>query len=151
MSFVISSSSMMVKPEIMEKLATKTVDKNGHPRIKGTSSSSENGITLTLAPRIFTSCASLQSSQSKFCSRPGKGTVSENKLLCCVPNMAYGPHPILQPRISLIMFEFSSCLLADSALNLVSDSSRLIGCPELCMEYSAISWMAILASAPVLE
>ncbi|GJT92247.1 hypothetical protein Tco_1081092 [Tanacetum coccineum] len=32
--------------------------------------------------------------QVKFCSRPGKGTVSENKLMCCVPDTAYGPHPI---------------------------------------------------------
>ncbi|GJU18884.1 alpha-amylase 3, chloroplastic-like protein [Tanacetum coccineum] len=74
-SFVISSSSMMVKPKIMEKLPTKTVlewavEKNGRLRIKGTSSSSE-------------------------------------------------------AQISLIMFELSSCLLADSAINLVSDSSRL--------------------------
>ncbi|GKC64257.1 hypothetical protein Tco_1096855, partial [Tanacetum coccineum] len=30
-----------------------------------------------------------------------------------------------EARISLIMFEFSSCLLADSAMNLVSNSSRL--------------------------
>ncbi|GKF78223.1 hypothetical protein Tco_0230693, partial [Tanacetum coccineum] len=53
-------------------------------------------------------------------------------LLCCVPDTAYGPHPIrcfneapwfliaasVEARISLIMFEFSSCLLADSAINL---------------------------------
>ncbi|GJT62002.1 hypothetical protein Tco_1005535 [Tanacetum coccineum] len=118
-------------------------------------------------------------------SHPGKGTVSENRLLCCVPDTAYGPHPIwciseksalaveidltwsrgfvsvelgrlpnplscktllicpiciskvlikapwfliaasVEARISLIMFEFSSFLLADSAINLVSDSSRL--------------------------
>ncbi|GKE79215.1 hypothetical protein Tco_1545335, partial [Tanacetum coccineum] len=31
----------------------------------------------------------------------------------------------VEARIFLIMFEFSSCLLADSAINLVSDSSRL--------------------------
>ncbi|GJU21092.1 hypothetical protein Tco_1154434 [Tanacetum coccineum] len=31
----------------------------------------------------------------------------------------------VEARISLIMFEFSSCLLADSAMNFVSDSSRL--------------------------
>ncbi|GKF18659.1 hypothetical protein Tco_0063577, partial [Tanacetum coccineum] len=86
-----------------------------------------------------------------------KGTVSDNKLLCCVPDTAYGPHLIrriseksalvveinltwsrgfisvelsrlpnpLSSRISLIMFEFSSCFLADFAINLVSDSSRL--------------------------
>ncbi|GJU23684.1 hypothetical protein Tco_1157026 [Tanacetum coccineum] len=118
-------------------------------------------------------------------SRPRKGTVSKNKLMCCVPDTAYGPHRIrriseksalaveidltwsrgfvsvelgrlpnplsyktllicliciskvliealwfliaasVEARISLIMFEFSSCLLADSAINLVSDSSRL--------------------------
>ncbi|GKA38680.1 hypothetical protein Tco_0731231 [Tanacetum coccineum] len=153
------------------------VDKNGHLRIKRTSSSS--------ASRIFTSYASLQSSQPKFSSHPGKGTVSDNMLLCCVLDMAYGPHPIwrileksalaveidltwsrgfvfvelgrlpnpfscktllicpiciskvlieapwffivasVEARISLIMFDFSSCLLADSIMNLVSDSSRL--------------------------
>ncbi|GKF73733.1 hypothetical protein Tco_0220065, partial [Tanacetum coccineum] len=32
----------------------------------------------------------------------------------------------VEDRISLIMFEFSSCLLADSAMNLVSDSSSLV-------------------------
>ncbi|GKE46906.1 hypothetical protein Tco_1478164, partial [Tanacetum coccineum] len=31
----------------------------------------------------------------------------------------------LSSRISLIMFEFSSCLFADSAINLVSDSSNV--------------------------
>ncbi|GKF33819.1 hypothetical protein Tco_0107019 [Tanacetum coccineum] len=106
-------------------------------------------------------------------------------LLCCVPDMVYGPHLIrripeksalaveidltwsrvfvsielgrlpnplscktllicliciskdlieapwfliaasMEARISLIMFEFSSCLLADSVMKLVSDSSRL--------------------------
>ncbi|GJW76576.1 hypothetical protein Tco_0138258 [Tanacetum coccineum] len=30
-----------------------------------------------------------------------------------------------EAQISLIMFEFSSCLLADSAMNLVNDSSML--------------------------
>ncbi|GJR09487.1 hypothetical protein Tco_0792139 [Tanacetum coccineum] len=115
----------------------------------------------------------------KFSSRLGKGIVSENRLLCCVPDMAYGSCPIwrisekstlaieidlnwsrrfvsvelgrlpntlscktllicpicismvliealwfliaalVESRISLIMIEFSSCLLADSAINLV--------------------------------
>ncbi|GKD80726.1 hypothetical protein Tco_1347565, partial [Tanacetum coccineum] len=32
---------------------------------------------------------------------------------------------LVEARISLIMFEFSSCLLANSAMNFVSDSSRL--------------------------
>ncbi|GJS16449.1 hypothetical protein Tco_0410921 [Tanacetum coccineum] len=127
----------------------------------------------------------LQSSQPRFCSRLGKGTVLENRLLCCVPDMAYGsclirrilekstlvvvidltwsrgfvsvelgrlPTPFscktllicliciskvlieapwflmaasVEARISLIMFEFSSYLLANSAMKLVSDSSRL--------------------------
>ncbi|GJX16112.1 hypothetical protein Tco_0216944 [Tanacetum coccineum] len=74
----------------------------------------------------------------------------------------------LEAQISLIMFEFSSCLLADSAINLVSDSSsqqasqkfgtsfllygflKLFHLFHFC-EYSAISWMAILASSAVLE
>ncbi|GKD82967.1 hypothetical protein Tco_1349806 [Tanacetum coccineum] len=30
----------------------------------------------------------------KFSSRPGKGTVSDNMLLCCVPDTAYGPYSI---------------------------------------------------------
>ncbi|GJU31330.1 hypothetical protein Tco_1174919 [Tanacetum coccineum] len=123
--------------------------------------------------------------QLKFSSRPGKGNVSDHILLCCVPDTAYGSHPIrripeksplaveidltwsrgfvsvelgrfpnplscktllicpiciskvlieahrfliaasVEARISLIMFEFCSCLLADSAIILVSDSSRL--------------------------
>ncbi|GJX56772.1 hypothetical protein Tco_0286669 [Tanacetum coccineum] len=69
-----SSSSMMVKLEIIEKFPTKKVDKNGRPRIKGTSSSSAS----------------------------------------------------VEAQISLIMLEFSSCLLAYSAINLVSDSSKLV-------------------------
>ncbi|GJS33719.1 hypothetical protein Tco_0532101 [Tanacetum coccineum] len=123
--------------------------------------------------------------QPKFCSHLGKGITLENRLLCCVPDTAYGlclirrtleksalaveidltwsrgfvsvdlgrlPNPLsyrtllicpiciskvlieapwflmaasVEARISLIMFEFSSCHLADSAMNLVSDSSRL--------------------------
>ncbi|GJS13596.1 hypothetical protein Tco_0408068 [Tanacetum coccineum] len=92
----------------------------------------------------------------------GKGTISENILLCCEPDTAYGQHPIrcisdesalaieidftwslgfgsvepgrppaplysasVEARISLIMFEFSSCLFVDSAMNLVSDSSNV--------------------------
>ncbi|GKG33349.1 hypothetical protein Tco_0433508, partial [Tanacetum coccineum] len=31
---------------------------------------------------------------SKFSSRPGKGTISDNMLMCCVSDTAYGPHPI---------------------------------------------------------
>ncbi|GJT22367.1 hypothetical protein Tco_0892304 [Tanacetum coccineum] len=167
------------------------VDKNGHLRIKGTSSSS--------ASRIFTSCASLQSSQLKFSSRPRKGTVSDNMLMCCVPDTAYGPYPIrrileklalaveigltwtrgfvsvelgrlpnplscktlhicpiciskvlieapwfliaasVEAWISLIMFEFSSCLLVDSVMNLVSDSSRL-GLRLGYEEFSLFRW-----------
>ncbi|GJZ26022.1 hypothetical protein Tco_0570275 [Tanacetum coccineum] len=121
----------------------------------------------------------------KFSSRPRKGTVLDNMLLCYVPDTEYGSHPIrciseksalaveikltwsrgfvfvelgrlpnplsykmlligsiciskvlieatwfliaasVEARISLIMFEFSSCLLAVSAINLVNDSSRL--------------------------
>ncbi|GKC44067.1 hypothetical protein Tco_1061789 [Tanacetum coccineum] len=30
----------------------------------------------------------------KFCSQFGKGTVSDNILMCCVPDTAYGSHPI---------------------------------------------------------
>ncbi|GJT70930.1 reverse transcriptase domain-containing protein [Tanacetum coccineum] len=170
---ILTYSKMEVKTSILEL----AVDKNGRLRIEGTSSSS--------ASRIFTSCAFLQSSMPKFCSHPRKGTVFENKLLCYVPDMAYGPHPIrriseksalvveidltwsrgfvsgelgrlpnplscktllicpicnskvlieapwflivasVEAQIFLIMFEFYSCLLADSAINLVSDSSRL--------------------------
>ncbi|GJU78035.1 hypothetical protein Tco_1275105 [Tanacetum coccineum] len=78
----------------------------------------------------------------------GKGTVLGNMNLCCDPDTAYGPCSIrrisdkstvaveidftwslgfvsVEPeaRISLMMFEFSSCLLADSAMNLASDST----------------------------
>ncbi|GJS54520.1 hypothetical protein Tco_0627882 [Tanacetum coccineum] len=120
-------------------------------------------------------------------------------LLCCVHDMAYGPHPIrriskksdlaveidltwsrgfvsvelgmllnplsfktllicpiciskvlikapwfliaalVEAQISLIMFEFSSCLLADSAINLVSDSSRL-GLRSRYEEFPLFRW-----------
>ncbi|GJT55973.1 hypothetical protein Tco_0991027 [Tanacetum coccineum] len=75
-------------------------------------------------------------------------------LLCCEPDTAYGLHPIrrisdesalaveidftwslgfgsvepaasVEARISLIMFEFSSCLFVDSAMNLVRGSSNV--------------------------
>ncbi|GKB06159.1 hypothetical protein Tco_0834392, partial [Tanacetum coccineum] len=76
----------------------------------------------------------------KFSSHLGKGTTSDNMLLCCVPDMTYGPYPIrclnrsswfliatsVEARISLIMFEFSSCLLADSAINFVDPNLRSI-------------------------
>ncbi|GJV23969.1 hypothetical protein Tco_1376664 [Tanacetum coccineum] len=144
------------------------VDKNGHLRIKGTS------LSLGREWHNAHTCSKL-----KFSSRLGKGIVSENRLLCCVPDMAYGSCPIwrisekstlaieidlnwsrrfisvelgrlpntlscktllicpicismvliealwfliaalVESRISLIMIEFSSCLLADSAINLV--------------------------------
>ncbi|GKD09527.1 hypothetical protein Tco_1189212, partial [Tanacetum coccineum] len=148
---------------------------------------------------IFTSCASLQSLRSKFNSRPGKGTVSDDMLTCCVPDTAYGSHLIqripeksalaveidltwsrgfvsvelgrlpnplscktllicpiciskvlieapwfliaasVEAQISLIMFEFSSCLSADSAINLVSDSSRL-GLRSRYEEFPLFRW-----------
>ncbi|GJZ45808.1 hypothetical protein Tco_0593404 [Tanacetum coccineum] len=101
--------------------------------------------------RIFTSCASLQSSQPKFCSRLRKWTVSENMLLCCVPDTAYGPHPIrrISEKFALAVeidltwsrgFVFVElgrlpnllscktlliCPISDSAINVISDSSRL--------------------------
>ncbi|GJW53812.1 hypothetical protein Tco_0097897 [Tanacetum coccineum] len=53
-------------------------------------------------------------------------------LICpiCISKVLIKAHWFLinasvEARISLIMFEFSSCLLADSVMNLVSDSSRL--------------------------
>ncbi|GJZ61721.1 hypothetical protein Tco_0617858 [Tanacetum coccineum] len=53
-------------------------------------------------------------------------------LICpiCISKVLIEAHCFLiaasvEARISLIMFEFSSCLLVDSALNLVNDSSRL--------------------------
>ncbi|GJV68091.1 hypothetical protein Tco_1483600 [Tanacetum coccineum] len=77
----------------------------------------------------------------KVYSRLGKGTVSENMLLCCGTDTAYGPDSIwcisdksalaveiyltwsLRSLNFLMMFEFSLCLLADSAINLDNDSS----------------------------
>ncbi|GKE99112.1 hypothetical protein Tco_0022463 [Tanacetum coccineum] len=54
-------------------------------------------------------------------------------LICpiCISKVLIEAHWFLiaasvEARISLIMFEFSSCLLADSAINLVSDSSRFV-------------------------
>ncbi|GKB42779.1 hypothetical protein Tco_0887721 [Tanacetum coccineum] len=62
------------------------VDKNGRPRIKGTSSSS--GQQELYQNRYY------ELNKLKFSSRPRKGTVSDNMLLCCVPDTAYGPHPM---------------------------------------------------------
>ncbi|GJY82861.1 hypothetical protein Tco_0496237, partial [Tanacetum coccineum] len=91
----------------------------------------------------------------KFYSRLGKGTVSENKLLCYVTDMAYGPHPIqciskksaLAVEVDLtwsrgvclyragqaskpsflqdLAYLSDLYLQADSAINLVTDSSKL--------------------------
>ncbi|GKD87241.1 hypothetical protein Tco_1358395 [Tanacetum coccineum] len=36
----------------------------------------------------------------KKTSRFGKGTVSDNMLMCCVPDMAYGSHPRLPNPLS---------------------------------------------------
>nr|GFA04201.1 hypothetical protein [Tanacetum cinerariifolium] len=49
----------------------------------------------------------------------------------------------LEAQISLMMIEFSSCLLVDSTINLDNDSS--------IVSLRAISWMVILASAADLE
>ncbi|GJS07208.1 hypothetical protein Tco_0364004 [Tanacetum coccineum] len=93
------------------------VDKNGHPRIEGTLSSS--------ASRIFTSCASLQSSQPKFCSRLGKGTVSE-KLLCYVPNTTYGPRLIRRiSEKSALAVEINLTWSRSNSLNLSHAQKRL--------------------------
>ncbi|GJR76323.1 hypothetical protein Tco_0088688 [Tanacetum coccineum] len=71
-----------------------TVDRNGHPRIKGTSSSSDKSavaveIDFTWSFGFF----SVELAAS------------------------------VEARISLMMVEFSSCLLAESAMNLDNDSS----------------------------
>ncbi|GKE82259.1 hypothetical protein Tco_1552259, partial [Tanacetum coccineum] len=130
-------------------------DKNGHPRIKGTSSSSGMSkmiksigkINLPILTSTFSAiplgCFMVQSASSMVnLVQLGKGTISDNMLLCYVTDTAYGSHLIciskvlietpwfliaasVEARISLIMFEFSSCLLADSTINLASDSSRL--------------------------
>ncbi|GJV27870.1 ribonuclease H-like domain-containing protein [Tanacetum coccineum] len=78
----------------------------------------------------------------------GNGTVLEDKLLYCVSDTAYGPDSIrriidestlaveivvtwplglvmLKRETSDFLFLFSSCLFADSAMNLVSDSSKV--------------------------
>nr|GEW42926.1 hypothetical protein [Tanacetum cinerariifolium] len=95
-----------------------------------------------------------EASECFSCSRLGKGTISENMLLCCNPDTTYGLHPIrrisdesilvveidftwslgfgsVEPeaRISLMMFEFSSCLFADSVMNLNPGPAALY-CPE---------------------
>nr|GEU56143.1 hypothetical protein [Tanacetum cinerariifolium] len=106
----------------------------------------ENGITLTLAPSLL-----------------GKGTVLENMLLRCDPDTTYGLHHIqcildesalvveidfkwslgfgsVEPgkaRISLMMFEFSSCLFAESAMNLV-DRVLQTACNKPLLEYSLL-------------
>ncbi|GJW74468.1 hypothetical protein Tco_0133838 [Tanacetum coccineum] len=166
-----------IPPLLKTSILEWAVDKNGHLRIKGTSSSS--GQQELYQNRYY------EYNKPKFCSLFGKGTILDNMLLCCVPDTAYGSHPIhripeklalaveidltwsrgfvsvelgrlpnplscknllvcpiciskvlieapwflivasVEARISLFMFEFSSCLVADFAINLVSDSSRL--------------------------
>ncbi|GKF51089.1 hypothetical protein Tco_0147556, partial [Tanacetum coccineum] len=44
----------------------------------------------------------------KFSSRLGKGTVSDNMLLCYVPDTTYGPHPIRRiPEKSTLAVEIN--------------------------------------------
>ncbi|GKF36429.1 hypothetical protein Tco_0113187, partial [Tanacetum coccineum] len=83
------------------------VDKNGHLRIKGTSSSSELGrLPNPLSCKTLLICP-----------------ICISMVLIEAPWFLIAA--FVETRISLIIFEFSSCLLADSAINLVSDSSRL--------------------------
>ncbi|GKB72499.1 hypothetical protein Tco_0933911, partial [Tanacetum coccineum] len=83
------------------------VDKNGRPRIKGTSLSS----ALGKLPNPL-SCKTLL-----ICPICNSKVLIEAPWFCIATSV--------EAQISLIMFEFSSCLLADSAMNLVNDSSRL--------------------------
>ncbi|GJW81939.1 putative ribonuclease H-like domain-containing protein [Tanacetum coccineum] len=118
--------------------------------------------------------------QHELFSRLGKETVSGNMNLCCDPDTAYGPCFIwrisdksvvaveidftwslrfvsMEPEawISLMMFEFSSCLLADSAMNLASDSS-IVSFRVVYEEFPLLrchsggirhSWIAVLTAA----
>ncbi|GJR20609.1 hypothetical protein Tco_0969136 [Tanacetum coccineum] len=115
---------MMVKPEIIEKLPTKTDEQECRPRVKGTSLSSARSDHKY--PESSHLVLLLQTSHLNLASSL-KGTTSE--MLCAVVliEALYGVLMAAsgKARSSLIMFEFSSCLLADSAINLVSDSSRL--------------------------
>ncbi|GJZ54658.1 hypothetical protein Tco_0609543 [Tanacetum coccineum] len=82
------------------------VDKNGRPRIKGTSSSSAG-----------------KASKPSFLQDLARLSDLYFQVLIEAPRFLIVAS--VEAQISLIMFEFSSFLLADSAINLVSDSSSL--------------------------
>nr|GEU98236.1 hypothetical protein [Tanacetum cinerariifolium] len=146
---------------LLSQLRPDAVTKSLTPSLDG--SQRRRFIPTTPSPR------SVSNTSSRIWCR--KGTVLVNMLLCCEPDTTYGLHPIrcildesalvveidftwsfgfgsiepvrpliplssasVEARIFLIIFEFSSFLFVDSAMNM----------------YSAISWMAIFASAAVL-
>ncbi|GKE35493.1 hypothetical protein Tco_1454815 [Tanacetum coccineum] len=117
-------------------------------------------------------------------SRLGKGTVSDNILLCCVPDTAYGPHPIwriseklalaieidltwsrgfvsvelgrlLNPLSCKTLLIYPICISKGWITASPSEVLVLLVLEDVLLchfwEYSAISWMAILASMAVLE
>ncbi|GKB33168.1 hypothetical protein Tco_0872569 [Tanacetum coccineum] len=160
------------------------VDKNGRPRIKGTSSSSGMSkmiksigkINLLILTSTFSAiplgCLMVQLASSMVNLVQGVIISIENlHILCLSPVITakvlqsiwkrdyyrqYAPvlcarYGVLieapwflivasvEAQISLIMFEFSSCLIADSTINLVSDSSRL-GLRSGYEEFTLFRW-----------
>ncbi|GJZ51566.1 hypothetical protein Tco_0606081 [Tanacetum coccineum] len=112
------------------------VDKNGRPRIKGTSSSSAKVPQSSWERDYFRQNAHVL--RARYGILTTSNTALPNPLSC--KTLLICPIRIskvlikapwfliaasVEAQISLIMFEFSSCLLADSAMNFVSDSSRL--------------------------
>nr|GEV24299.1 hypothetical protein [Tanacetum cinerariifolium] len=99
-----------------------------------------------------------QRKEKKFQPRLGKGTVLEIVLLCCVPDMAYGPHSIwriLEKSASVVEIDLTWSLRFISIEmgwlpNPLSCKTLLIF--SICIsKNSTISWMATLASAAALE
>ncbi|GJV59384.1 hypothetical protein Tco_1465484 [Tanacetum coccineum] len=106
------------------------VDKNGRARIKGTSSSSI--ITAEVLQSIWKRDYFRQYAPV-LCARYGVWTTSDTAYPRKISFTSFNEAPwfliaaSVEARISLIMFEFSSCLLTDYAINLVSDSFRGLG------------------------
>ncbi|GJS03532.1 hypothetical protein Tco_0320040 [Tanacetum coccineum] len=105
--------------------SSSSVDKNSRLRIKGTSSSSAEVLQSIWKRDYFRQYAPV------MCARYGVSTTSDtaypkkSALAVLIEAPWFLIVASVEAQISLIMFEFSSCLLADSTINLVSDSSRL--------------------------
>ncbi|GJW58377.1 hypothetical protein Tco_0105108 [Tanacetum coccineum] len=114
-------------------ILTYAVDRNGRLRIRGTSLSSGMSkmtkstgkknlpiLTSTLTAMPFGCFMVLLANSNVILVETNPPRPSSKVLIRCSLNLVFAS---IEAQISLMMFKFSSCLFADSAMNLASDSS----------------------------